>query len=218
MPHYLETVAASPWVLAVVFLVAGLDAVLPFMPSESTVVACGVAAAGSGRPDLGWLVLVAAAGAFVGDQISFRIGRRGTAAVAARLTHQRTRAVHAWVRRLLHSRGGLVIVFARYLPGGRSTTALAAGIVGYPPVRFHWYTAGGVLLWALQAALLGYLGGAMFSSRPLLGLLSAWAFALAVTGLAVLLQGRSGRSVRTARTTGEESLSSAEQSRPPSIS
>jgi membrane-associated protein len=39
-----------------------------------------------------------------------------------------------------------VIVFARYLPGGRSTTAFAAGIVGYPLVRFRWYTAAGVLL------------------------------------------------------------------------
>jgi membrane protein DedA with SNARE-associated domain len=102
------------------------------------------------------------------------------------------------VDRLLHSRGGLVIVFARYLPGGRSTTALAAGPVGCPPARFHWHTAGGVLLWATQAVLLGCLGGALSASRPLPGLLSAWALALAGTGLAVLLQGWSGRSVRTA--------------------
>lgn len=197
MPHYLDAVAASPWVLAVVFVVAGLDAILPFMPSESTVVACGVAAAHTGRPHLGLLVLVAAAGAFAGDLISFRIGRRSTEAVAARLTHRRTRAVHAWVHRLLHSRGGLVIVFARYVPGGRSTTALAAGIVGYPPVRFCWYTIGGVLLWAIEAALLGYLGGSVFDSHPLLGFLAALAFGLAVTGVAVLLQGRSGRPDRT---------------------
>ena len=52
MPPYLDAVAAGPWVLAVVFVVAGLDALLPFMPSESTVVTCGVAAAGTGRPHL----------------------------------------------------------------------------------------------------------------------------------------------------------------------
>jgi membrane protein DedA with SNARE-associated domain len=113
MPHSLDAVAASPWVLAVVFLVSGLDAILPFMPSESTVVACGVIAAGTGRPHPGLLVVVAAAGALAGDLISFRVGRRSTAAVAARLTHRHTRAPHAWVDRLLHSRGGLVIVFAR---------------------------------------------------------------------------------------------------------
>ncbi|MFF5288324.1 DedA family protein [Paractinoplanes globisporus] len=188
MPHYLDTVAASPWVLAVVFVVAGLDALLPFMPSESTVVACGVAAAGTGRPHLVLLIAAASAGAYLGDQASFRIGRRSTGSVEARLSHRRAKALHAWVQRLLHSRGGLVIVFARYLPGGRSTTALAAGIVGYPPVRFHWYTAVGVVLWAIEAALIGYLGGAVFAGHPIMGFLLAGAVALAVSALAVLIQ------------------------------
>lgn len=195
MPHYLDAIAASPWILAVVFVVAGLDAIVPFMPSESTVVACGVAAAGTGRPVLGLLVLVAAAGAYAGDQLSFRIGRRGRG-LSERFSHRRARAVHAWVHRLLHRRGGLVIVFARYLPGGRSTTALAAGLVGYPAVRFHWYTAAGVLLWAVEAALLGYLGGAVFAGRPLAGLLLGWAGAAVITGLAVGFQSLLTRSTR----------------------
>jgi membrane-associated protein len=188
MPHYLDAVAASPWVLAVVFVVAGLDALLPFMPSESTVVACGVAAAGTGRPHLGLLIAVAAAGAYAGDAASFRIGRRSTETVAARLTHRRAQSVHAWVRRLLQSRGGLVVVFARYVPGGRSTTAVAAGLVGYPSVRFHCYTAIGVVLWSIQAALIGYLGGALFEDHPLLGFLLACAVALGVTVLAIGIQ------------------------------
>ncbi|GIM88264.1 DedA family protein [Paractinoplanes toevensis] len=190
MPHYVDAVAASPWILAVVFVVAGMDALLPFMPSESTVVACGVAAAGTGRPHLALLVMAAAAGAYCGDAVSFRIGRRSTS-FSERFTHRRARAVHGWVHRLLHSRGGLVVVFARYVPGGRSTTALAAGLVGYPSARFHWYTAAGVVLWSIQAALIGYLGGALFADRPVLGLALACGIALAVTGLAVLIQGRS---------------------------
>jgi membrane protein DedA with SNARE-associated domain len=191
MPHYLHTVAGSPWVLAVVFVVAGLDAILPFMPSESTVVACGVAAASTGRPGLAGLIAVAAAGAFAGDQVAFRIGRGSTGAVEARMDHRRARAVRDWVHRLLHSRGGLVIVFARYLPGARSTTALSAGALGYPAARFAWFTAGGVLLWAVQAALLGYLGGSVFENRPLLGLLLAGGLATAVTGGAVLARRQS---------------------------
>jgi len=183
MPHYLDTVVAGPWVLAVVFVVAGLDALLPFMPNESTVVACGVAAAGTGRPHLDLLVVAAASGAFPGDQIFFPIGRRS--AETGRFiqwwrTHRRTRAVHAWVRRLLHSRGGLPV----------QPLLMVFALVGYPPVRFHRYTAAGVLLWAIQAALLGYLGGSVFASRPILGLLPAWVSALAFSGLAVLLQHR----------------------------
>jgi membrane-associated protein len=189
MPHYAQGLAGSPWVLIVVFLVAGLDAILPFMPSESTVVAVGVVSASTGRPHLAALIGVAAAGAYLGDLLSFVIGRRSNRAVLARLQRgRRARAVHEWVHRLLHSRGGLVIVFARYVPGGRSTTAFAAGLVGYPGARFRCYTALGVLLWAVEASLLGYLGGELFESRPLLGLAVAWSGATAVTGVAVLIQ------------------------------
>lgn len=117
MPHYAQGLAGSPWVLIVVFLVAGLDAVLPFTPSESTVVAVGVVSAGTGRPHLVALILAAAAGAYLGDLLSFVIGRRSNRAVLARLQRgRRARAVHEWVHRLLHGRGGLVIVFARYIP------------------------------------------------------------------------------------------------------
>jgi membrane protein DedA with SNARE-associated domain len=186
-----------------VFLVAGLDAIVPFMPSESTVVACGVAAANTGRPLLSLLMAVSAAGAYAGDQLSFRIGRRGRG-LSERLSHRRARAVHDWVHRLLHSRGGLVIVFARYLPGGRSTTALAAGLVGYSPVRFHWYTAAGVVLWAVEAALLGYLGGAVFANRPLLGLLLGWAGAFVITSAAVAIS----RWTRSSYSTSSNSTSS----------
>jgi membrane-associated protein len=189
MPHYLEAVVGSPWALAVVFVVAGLDAILPFMPSESTIVGVAVLTAGTGRPHIAALIGAAAAGAYAGDRLSYVIGRRSTRALAARLgRNRRSRAVHEWVHRLLHSRGGLIIVFARYLPGGRSTTAFAAGVVGCPLTRFRWYTAAGVLLWATQAALIGYLGGTVFAGNPLLGLAAAWGGAAALTGVAIAVQ------------------------------
>jgi membrane-associated protein len=178
-----SAIAASPWILAVVFLVAGLDALLPFLPSESTVVACGVAAAATGRPALPLLVATAAAGAYAGDQLSFRIGRRGRR-LPERFAGGR---VHDRLHRLLHTRGGLVIVLARYLPGGRSATALAAGALGYPAGRFARWTAAAVVLWATQAALLGYLGGALFAGRPAAALALGLAGALVITGVAVLI-------------------------------
>jgi membrane-associated protein len=83
MPHYLHSLAGSPWVLVAVFAVAGLDAVLPFMPGESTVVAIGVVSAGTGRPHLAALIGTAAAGAYLGDLLSYAIGRRSNRAVLA---------------------------------------------------------------------------------------------------------------------------------------
>ena len=81
-----------------------------------------------------------------------------------------------------------MIVFARYVPGGRSSTTIAAGLVGCPVRRFHCYTALGVLLWSVQAALIGYAGGAAFAEHPLYGLVAAWGAALVVGGLALLVQ------------------------------
>jgi membrane-associated protein len=215
VPHYVESLVSSPWVLVVVFAVAGLDAILPFMPSESTVVAVGVVTAGTGRPYLAVLIAAAAAGAYTGDRLSYVIGRRSNRALVARLQRgRRSRAVHEWVHRLLHSRGGLVIVFARYVPGGRSTTAFAAGLVGYPLTRFRWYTACGVLIWATQAALLGYLGGAMFESNPLIGLAAAWAGAAALTGVAVLLQRAFGTASRGTRPPRSPKKPAADVDRP----
>jgi membrane-associated protein len=195
VPPFVEDLAAGPWILVVVLLVAGLDAVLPFMPSESTVVAVGVVAAATGRPHLAALIAAAAVGAYLGDRLSYRIGRRSTRALVARLQRgRRAAAVHDWVHRLLHRRGGLLIVFARYLPGGRSTTAFAAGVVDYPVGRFRLYTAIGVVAWALEAALLGYLGGSLFAEAPLLGLAAGWTGALVLTGVAVLVQRAVARS------------------------
>jgi len=45
-----------------------------------------------------------------------------------------------------------------------------------------------VVAWAVEAALIGYLGGAVFTGRPILGLLLAGAVALAISGLALLIQ------------------------------
>jgi membrane-associated protein len=79
MPDVVRAVADSPWVLVVVFLVAGLDALLPLMPSESTVVAVAVVAAGTGHPSPVVLILVAAAGAYLGDRLAYGFGRAAPA-------------------------------------------------------------------------------------------------------------------------------------------
>lgn len=179
---------AGSWVLVIVFVVAGLDAVLPFMPSETTVVAVGVVAAQTGHPRLVFLIAVAAAGAFVGDETSFRLGRRSDNAVAARLDRgRRGRFVRHHAQRMLHRRGGLLIVFARYLPAGRSATAFTAGVVGYPAARFRFYTAGAVIIWATQGAFLGYFGGVAFAEEPLMAFLAAGAVGLiTMTSVAAL--------------------------------
>jgi membrane-associated protein len=163
------------WVLLVVFVVAGLDAVVPLSPSESTLITVSVVSGTTGHPHIGLVIFAAAAGAFVGDVVSYRIGVRAGPGVLRRLQGKsRGLAAYHWARRTLDSRGGQVLVFARYLPGGRSASALAAGVVGYPAGRFQAWTALGVSLWAAMAGLIGYGCGIYFDGTLWKALLAAY--------------------------------------------
>src|SRR5687767_2997722 len=90
----------SPWLWVVVFAVAGLDALLPFMPSETTVVIVGVLIV----PDptlLLLLIVVATAGAWTGDVVAYTVGRRFGPRVTARLMRtEQGRRRHAWANSL----------------------------------------------------------------------------------------------------------------------
>src|ERR687898_1544057 len=71
----LELVSASPWTYAVILGVAALDAVLPLVPSEATVISAGVLA-GAGDLQLGFVIAAGAAGAYAGDTSAYWLGRR----------------------------------------------------------------------------------------------------------------------------------------------
>ncbi|MEV6300081.1 DedA family protein [Actinoplanes sp. NPDC051861] len=181
MPHYVDSLAAGRWVLVIVFTVALLDVILPFIPAETIVVAVGVVAAGTGRPAPAWVIVVAAAGVFLGDQLGYLIGHRSGPAVTARLRRG------LWVLDIVRRHGALLIVFGRYVPGVRSATAFTTGAVGYPRRRFALFTVIGAVLWAAQATLLGYLGGAV-SEDPLIGFALGWGGAIVLTGAAMGVQ------------------------------
>ncbi|MEV8517520.1 DedA family protein [Dactylosporangium sp. NPDC051484] len=162
---------------------------MPLSPSESTLIAVSVLAGATGEPHIALVILAAASGAFAGDVVSYRIGVRAGAGVLRRLRGKsRGLAAYEWARRTLHSRGGQVLVFARYLPGGRSASALAAGVVGYPAVRFQAWTALGVSVWASMAGLIGYTCGLSFGGSPWKALLVAYAGAGALLVAAELVR------------------------------
>src|SRR6266571_1584876 len=67
---------SSPVSYLVAVFVPALDAILPVLPSETAVIALGVATAGSEDPRIAVLVALAACGAFLGDNLNYLIGRR----------------------------------------------------------------------------------------------------------------------------------------------
>jgi membrane protein DedA with SNARE-associated domain len=182
---FVEPVAASEWVYVLVLAIAALDAVFPLVPSEATIIAA-VALAGSGEPSVLFILLSGAAGAIIGDNVAYVLGRAGGGVLPARVFRSTTgRRRLGLARAQLQRRGGTIIVVSRFVPG-RTVAMLSAGIVGLAWRRFIRYDVVACLLWAGYASLIGWVGGKTFADEPVHSVLLAFALALV---LALLIEG-----------------------------
>jgi len=201
--HFTELVAnASGWAYAILFVLALLDAIIPIVPSETSVITAGVVAS-QGDLSLPMVILFAAAGAFAGDNIAYWLGKRFGQRITDRFfTSEKSQQRVEWAHRQVEERGGELIVIARFIPGGRTVVTLSAGTLEYPYRKFVLFDAIAASTWGSYAALLGYFGGSAFEDQPWKGLLLAFAIAFAVTGAVELvrwyLKRRRGQSSTTA--------------------
>jgi membrane-associated protein len=180
MEFLTDALSSSPWTYALVLGFAAFDALLPFFPSETAAIAAGVLA-GAGDLNILLVVAAAAAGAFVGDNSSYVVGRTaGNAAVSRLFRPGRGLARLEWAGRVLDQRGSYLIVVARFVPGGRTAVTLTAGLTRMRERRFIPAAAVAALLWASFAGGLGYLGGRAFEDKP-------WRGFAAAAGLAILI-------------------------------
>lgn len=174
---------ASGWAYVIVALFALLDAIVPIVPSETVVITAGVLAA-SGHLWLPAIVIAAACGAFIGDNVAYVIGRRfGTRLVDRFFRGEKARDRLVTATRQLEERGGQLIVVGRFIPGGRTAVTLSAGLLGFPWRRFAAFDAASAAVWALYASLLGYFGGHAFEHAAWKGLLLALALGFALGGV-----------------------------------
>jgi membrane-associated protein len=173
---------ASGWAYAILFLFALLDAIVPLVPSETSVITAGVVAS-AGDLSLPLVIAFAAAGAFAGDNTAYFIGHRYGRRINERFFQSdKAKQRIAWAHDQVEQRGGQLIVIARFIPGGRTAVTLSAGTLGYRWRKFVVYDAIAALIWASYAALLGYFGGHAFEKAPWKGLLLALGIAFAVAG------------------------------------
>jgi membrane-associated protein len=181
-----DLASGSAWTYALVFAVAALDVLLPILPSESLLVAAAALSA-SGRLNVAAVALAGAAGALLGDNIAFLCGRLLDTRVHRWLdASPRRRKRLRWAEHQLDRRGGVIIVGSRFIPGGRTATMLAAGMLEMPWRRFVAFDLLAAVIWALYGTAIGYFGGTAFEDQPLIGVAVALGLAL-VAGLAVEL-------------------------------
>jgi len=138
----------------------GVEALGVPVPGETAVIFAGLAAA-SGRLSIVLVIIVASAGAIIGDNIGFAIGRRG-----GRKLLERPGRFEAERRRVLEigdpffaRHGGKAVFLGRWITGLRVWTSWLAGAseMGWP--TFVVWNALGGICWSTSVALAAYYGG-----------------------------------------------------------
>jgi membrane-associated protein len=166
----------SPLSYLIALFIPALDAIFPVLPSETAVIALGVATAGSADPRIAVLVACAAAGAFLGDNLSYLIGRRfGPRAERRFFASEKGARRRAWAERSLQRFGMQVIIVCRFIPGGRTAVTVTC--------QFVIATAVAAAIWALYAFFAGRLGGKVFEEKPWVGFLAAFGGTVVLTAL-----------------------------------
>jgi len=186
LSDWLLDLSGQPVFLLAAFVVALLDSIIPVVPSETMLIVGGVAA-GTGNQVLGLVILVGALGAFAGDNLAYQLGKSYERRIRSILFRgEKGERRLDWAAKQLHKRGGLLLITARFIPGGRTAVTVASGVTRQPRRRFMIYDAIACTIWATYATLLGYIGGRTFEDNHTRAFL--FAFGLAV-GVTLLIEG-----------------------------
>ena len=177
----LKEFSSSPWFYVIIYVIAVLDSVLPIVPSETLVIIGGVSA-GMGDLSIVLVILAAGLGAFTGDNMSYLIGRRASVTVTRRYerTEKGKKRLDTVIHQI-HERGGLLLITARFIPGGRTILTLSCGITRQDRKWYATWIGIAATIWALYASLLGFIGGKTFEENHTLAFIVAFATAVSVT-------------------------------------
>ena len=161
------------------------------MPSETTVIIGGVAAsaAGDGPYPVILVIVAGAIGAFLGDNLSYQIGYSFSDNVQRRAERKPSTAKRlAWAADQIEERGGLLLITARFIPGGRTALTLSSGLTRQPHSWFAGWVGVAACIWASYAAILGFAFGERFEDDHTLAFVLAFAAALSITLLIELVR------------------------------
>jgi len=147
--------------LPLLFAVVLLESFGIPLPGETALIAFGILAS-QGNYSIVWVIVVAGAGAIVGDNLGYWvIGRWGGRALFERwepLRRYSERFLPA-AERLMTKHGGKVVFFGRFITVLRYTAAWAAGIGQMSWWKFLFWNAAGGICWATAVGLVAYYSG-----------------------------------------------------------
>jgi membrane protein DedA with SNARE-associated domain len=146
--------------LVFLFGIVCLESAGLWLPGETALIAAGVYAS-QGHLSIVGVVVVAAAGAIIGDNIGYWLGREGGRRLLYRyaLLTRFAERVMPPAERFFARHGGKAVFLARFFGGVRVTGAWMAGITRMAWWRFLFWNAAGGIVWAIGVGLVAYYVG-----------------------------------------------------------
>jgi membrane protein DedA with SNARE-associated domain len=179
----LDSLLATYGYLAV-FVFVGVESIGIPVPGETMLVTAAIYAGTTGRLSIFWVIVASAAGAIVGDNIGYVIGRTG----GYRLIKRYGRYIRLEENRLrlgqylFHKHGSKVVFFGRFISVLRIFAAFLAGVNHMHWRRFLIFNAAGGIVWSTLYGVAAYLLG-----QQLLRLSGRVDLVLAIVGVAVII-------------------------------
>src|SRR5260370_20393039 len=168
-----------------VFIFVGVESIGVPVPGETMLVTAAIDAGTTGRLSIFWVIVASAAGAIVGDNIGYVIGRTG----GYRLLKRYGRYIRLEENRLrlgqylFHKHGPKVVFFGRFFSVLRIFAAFLAGVNHMHWRRFLIFNAAGRIIWSTL-----YGGAAYLRAPQLLRLARRVDTALAARRAALLVR------------------------------
>ena len=152
----------STYGYAAIFTLVMLESAGIPLPGETVLVSAAIYAGTKHALDIRLVILAAACGAIIGDNIGFWVGHAFGRKILIRYgpkvgIDERKQLLGQY---LFKRYGGAVVFFGRFVALLRTFAALLAGINQLSPMTFFLYNAAGGIVWATCFGLGGYVLGA----------------------------------------------------------
>jgi membrane protein DedA with SNARE-associated domain len=143
-----------------VFVLVGVESMGIPVPGETALITAALAAS-AGRLQIEWVIVLAAAGAILGDNIGYLIGRHGGRRILERPGRFERQRREFLVRGevFFKRHGNKAVFFGRWIAGLRVWASWLAGINHMPWPRFLFWNALGGISWATSVGLAVYFAG-----------------------------------------------------------
>ncbi len=149
--------------LPLLFLAIAIESFGIPVPGETALIAFGILAA-QGHYSIVWVIVLAAAGAIIGDNLGYwLLGRLGGRALFRKWKwlERYSDRVLPRAERLMEAHGGKTVFFGRFITVLRYTAAWIAGLGHMNWWRFLFWNALGGICWAVGVGLVAYYAGAV---------------------------------------------------------